>query len=187
MGFAGLAHGRELRRRGMVVVANQCVDSRGMQVFAFQRHQLVVLLSVGAERRVQRVFDTNPRQNALLHSYCRAVKQKRATLTQLGPFVKPKQGYEVLDKLYHSFKHINLGWLFGDPGSPLLTDTAEPIVPYQTQNKNKAASTTTSTAPDTNRLEEKLQEANEKIALFTSQLADKERIIQLLEKSSKSS
>jgi hypothetical protein len=48
-----------------------------------------------------------------------------------------KPGYEVLEKLYHSFGHINLPWLFGAPGSPLVADKLETGT-TQTGNSNQA-------------------------------------------------
>lgn len=52
-----------------------------------------------------------------------------------------KPGYEVLEKLYHSFKHINLYWLFGEPGEPLLGDgnsgVNESGLTYQSQAQNQ--------------------------------------------------
>jgi len=44
--LAGVAHGRELGGCGLVPLAHQGVDGRGSEVFAHQRHELVVLLAV---------------------------------------------------------------------------------------------------------------------------------------------
>jgi transcriptional regulator with XRE-family HTH domain len=111
-----------------------------------------------------------------------------------------KPGYEVLEKLYNSFGHINLPWLFGAPGSPLIVDKLE-VSTTQTGNFNQASTNNTQKvkgsknnvqnnngdhATITNNLVDDcrrdLKAANEKISLLTSQLADKERTIQILMK-----
>lgn len=76
--FAALAHGRELRRRGFVAAAHQRIDGRSGQVFAHQRHQLMVLLPLSGEGDVHGVFDTIPIARALLHERCRDVTQTYA-------------------------------------------------------------------------------------------------------------
>jgi transcriptional regulator with XRE-family HTH domain len=100
-----------------------------------------------------------------------------------------KPGYEVLEKLYHSFKHINLPWLFGDPGEPLLTDTASPTNSTNISGKKNAVNvsgTNSGTATQNNftidDCRRDLAAAQKEIALLTSQLADKERTIQILMK-----
>jgi transcriptional regulator with XRE-family HTH domain len=49
---------------------------------------------------------------------------------------KSKPGYEVLEKLYRSFENINLLWLFGDPGEPLLPKSGEASGPRGINQKN---------------------------------------------------
>ncbi len=102
-----------------------------------------------------------------------------------------KPGYEVLEKLYHSFKHINLHWLFGEPGEPLLSGAAEAPGVYQRAKNNSGnmmgtnhgTITQTQHHASSANCEEQLAAAKEVIALLRSQLVDKERIIQFLERS----
>jgi transcriptional regulator with XRE-family HTH domain len=101
-----------------------------------------------------------------------------------------KPGYEVLEKLYHSFKHINLYWLFGEPGEPLLPDAAASnssvsgnrkisrslFIAHQsggsaTQNQGLATAEQAVT---------QLEQATMQLELVRAQLAEKERTIQLL-------
>jgi len=94
-----------------------------------------------------------------------------------------KPGYDVLEKLYRSFRHINLPWLFGEPGEPLLTDVAEPGAVYQTPKKisrslvvgNQSGGTATQ-----NQGADASKEKDVLIEQLRSQLADKERTIQIL-------
>lgn len=97
-----------------------------------------------------------------------------------------KPGYEVLEKLYHSFKHINLYWLFGEPGEPLLPNAAEPTAPYGTAKKisraivvggNVGGSATNNQGASAN--EQALQR---EVELLRSQVADKDEIISLLKR-----
>jgi transcriptional regulator with XRE-family HTH domain len=109
-----------------------------------------------------------------------------------------KPGYEVLEKLYHSFGHINLPWLFGAPGAPLVDNKSEAST-IQTGsfnqtgnniqkvkgNKNNVQTNNGDHATITNNVklddcQRELKVASEKIELLTSQLADKERTIQIL-------
>jgi transcriptional regulator with XRE-family HTH domain len=100
------------------------------------------------------------------------------------PERESKPGYEVLEKLYSSFEDINLHWLFGGGGEPLLSMTAEQRVEYRTQKKNVGNTIGTnngtaqmhySTVAD---CEKDLRTAQMEIALLHSQLADRERLIE---------
>jgi transcriptional regulator with XRE-family HTH domain len=95
-----------------------------------------------------------------------------------------KPGYEVLERLYHSFKHINLYWLFGEPGEPLLQNSPEVTGTVPNTRKisrsmvvgnvsGNATQNQGSTAGDQTAMERE----NE---LLRAQLADKERTIQIL-------
>ena len=96
-----------------------------------------------------------------------------------------KPGYEVLEKLYNSFKHINLHWLFGEAGPVLLSDVAEPGAIYQTQEKKRDSNTTARYArngePTPPEMTGELALAYVLIEQLQRQIADKERIIQMLE------
>jgi transcriptional regulator with XRE-family HTH domain len=104
-----------------------------------------------------------------------------------------KPGYEVLEKLYRSFRHINLEWLFGGTGEPLLTDLDKPAATHQraknfTGNNvgvNHGNAIQTQHAADAANCLQQLEAAKQLAEQLQSQLRDKERIIQLLEKSSK--
>lgn len=98
-----------------------------------------------------------------------------------------KPGYEVIEKLYHSFKHINLPWLFGDPGEPLITEEASSQSSTITAHKNKGNIQSNAGSHNTitnnvklDNCQRDLATAQKEIALLTSQLADKERTIQIL-------
>lgn len=89
----------------------------------------------------------------------------------------------MLEKLHHSFKQVNLYWLFGDPGEPLLTGASEPPAIYQTQKKNSRSLVVGHVAG--NATQNQGASANEaalqrELELLRSQLADKERTIQIL-------
>jgi transcriptional regulator with XRE-family HTH domain len=103
-----------------------------------------------------------------------------------------KPGYEVLEKLYRSFRHINLPWLFGEPGEPLLTDAGEAagavsnnrkfsrslIVGHQsggtaTQNQGTSASEQAA-------MQRELEFLRSQVADRERTIADKERTIQIL-------
>jgi transcriptional regulator with XRE-family HTH domain len=111
-----------------------------------------------------------------------------------------KPGYEVLEKLYHTFGHINLPWLFGAPGAPLVTDKSEAGT-IQTGSFNQAGSNNQKVRGSRNNVQNNsgdnatitnnvkldncqrdLAVANKELELLRSQLTDKERIIKLLEK-----
>ena len=47
-----------------------------------------------------------------------------------------KPGYDVLEKLYHSFEQINFSWLFTGNGAPFLAGTQSTAI--QTGNFNQA-------------------------------------------------
>jgi transcriptional regulator with XRE-family HTH domain len=95
-----------------------------------------------------------------------------------------KPGYEVLEKLYHSFKHINLYWLFGEPGKPLFA-ADESIANYQASEKNSGniigTNNGTATVNQLADCEKDLRNAREKIALLSSQLEVQTKYIKLLE------
>jgi transcriptional regulator with XRE-family HTH domain len=57
-----------------------------------------------------------------------------------------KPGYEVIEKLYHSFKHINLPWLFGEPGEPLLPGVNSALTTISAK-KNKGSVIGTNHSP----------------------------------------
>lgn len=59
--------------------------------------------------QMARMLDISP---STLHNYT-------------DPDRESKPGYEVLEKLYSSFENINLYWLFGGGGEPLLPDAAD--------------------------------------------------------------
>lgn len=102
-----------------------------------------------------------------------------------------KPGYDVLEKLYHSFKHINLPWLFGEPGAPLLSTAAELGVSYQVLKKNKGNTAGVNTGTmsqqvgtDAN-LKRELDMAQQTIVQLQSQLRDKDHIIELYQRATK--
>ena len=101
---------------------------------------------------------------------------------------KPSTDY--IERIANQYSKVNLVWLITGQGEPFLAgagETSEPRATYQknisgpAQTGNKALYPTLSLDD----CRKDLQAAHEKIALLTSQLADKERIIQLLEKSGK--
>lgn len=98
-----------------------------------------------------------------------------------------KPGYEVLEKLYRSFKRINLPWLFGEPGEPLLPEQSSEreLLIVQKENQGNVIGTNHGTVTHTHNTvadcEKDLKIAQTKVEHLTSQLQDKERIIQLLE------
>jgi transcriptional regulator with XRE-family HTH domain len=57
-----------------------------------------------------------------------------------------KPGYEVIEKLYNSFKHINLLWLFGEPGEPLLPGVNSALTTISAK-KNKGSVIGTNHSP----------------------------------------
>ena len=98
-----------------------------------------------------------------------------------------KPGYEVLEKLYRSFRHINLPWLFGEPGEPLLTGAGGAV----SNNKNfrnsqaighvgRDAINNRDVTHNHDASARKLAAATREIELLKEQLADKERTIQIL-------
>jgi transcriptional regulator with XRE-family HTH domain len=97
-----------------------------------------------------------------------------------------KPGYEVIEKLYHSFKHISLPWLFGEPGQPLLTGIAEDAAIHQTNKKISRSQVIGSVGGNAITTQNQGLGASEQAAmqreleLLRSQLADKERTIQIL-------
>lgn len=95
-----------------------------------------------------------------------------------------KPGYEVLEKLYYSFKQINLYWLFGEPGEPLLSTHTETNSASLSKNKNfshsqvigsNTGSATQHMAPLAPDQLAVLQRENE---LLKAQLTDKEKLVQ---------
>jgi transcriptional regulator with XRE-family HTH domain len=94
-----------------------------------------------------------------------------------------KPGYEVLEKLYRSFRHINLPWLFGEPGSPLISEVAESGAVYQTNKKFKSSQVIGKVAGNSSQHQGSSNDQaamQREIELLRSQLADKERTIQIL-------
>jgi transcriptional regulator with XRE-family HTH domain len=103
-----------------------------------------------------------------------------------------KPSSEFLEKLVQTFDTINPTWLLTGQGEPFLSAPSENT---STQLNAKKISRSQVQVAGANKgfmsitvadLERELAAANEKIALLTSQLADKERIIQLLERSGSS-
>ena len=95
-----------------------------------------------------------------------------------------KPGYEVLEKLYHSFRHINLPWLFGEPGEPLLSGVAEDAPIYQTAKNNRGGQMIGRVGRDSivnhgaNAAEQTKME--QELTFLRAQVAEKERTIQIL-------
>jgi transcriptional regulator with XRE-family HTH domain len=94
-----------------------------------------------------------------------------------------KPGYEVLEKLYHSFEGINLPWLFGSPGEPLLPNAAE--APDSVSSTKKISRSMIVGNVAGNATQNHGISANEaamqrELELLRAQLADKERTIQIL-------
>ena len=97
-----------------------------------------------------------------------------------------KPGYEVLEKLYHSYEGINLPWLFGDPGEPLLSGVAEKGAIYQTAKNNRGGQVIGRVGRDAiNHSPNAAEQAKmqQEIEFLRSQVAEKERTIQILLKS----
>jgi hypothetical protein len=100
---------------------------------------------------------------------------------------EPRASY--LENVLRHFTLINPLWLLTGEGRPFLPDEEEAadIIQVLTspQNKGNVIGTNNGTATVTNTTladcEKDLKVANEKIALLTSQVADKERIIRLYE------
>jgi transcriptional regulator with XRE-family HTH domain len=94
-----------------------------------------------------------------------------------------KPGYEVLEKLYSSFEEINLNWLFGGAGEPLLRGAAE--ADGSVSNNKKFSRSMVVGHVAGNATQNQGASANEaamqrELELMRSQLADKERTIQIL-------
>ncbi len=98
---------------------------------------------------------------------------------------KPSTDY--IERIADRYHKVNLVWLITGQGEPFLAEsgeTSEPRAPYQKNISGQAQAGSYSTLSFDD-CRKDLLAAHEKIALLTSQLADKERIIQLLEKSGK--
>lgn len=103
-------------------------------------------------------------------------------------FAQPKAEY--LERIVHHFGSINPNWLLTGQGAPFLPNSTPSSDSHNISAKNFQGNITgtnhgsmtqsvgtTTTLPD---CEKDLTAAHEKIALLTSQLADKERTIQIL-------
>jgi transcriptional regulator with XRE-family HTH domain len=95
-----------------------------------------------------------------------------------------KPGYEVIEKLYHSFKHINLPWLFGASGEPLLTEEAGSQSSTITSHKNKGNIQSNAGSHNTITNNVKLEDCQRDLAaakseseLLREQLASKEALL----------
>jgi hypothetical protein len=92
-----------------------------------------------------------------------------------------KPGYEVLEKLYRSFRHINLEWLFGGTGEPLLTDINKPAATLKRANNftgnnvgvNHGQTTQTQHTADATNCLQQLEAAKQLAEQLQSQLPDK--------------
>ena len=113
-----------------------------------------------------------------------------------------KPGADYLQKIVERFERANIMWLLTGLGEPLLPnsgETSEPSVPYQKNISGNVVGSNRGTMSQSiihgshgSSVEEWSEQSKEAFAalmreneLLRSQLADKERIIQLLEKSSK--
>ena len=99
-----------------------------------------------------------------------------------------KLNSDYLERIAHHFRSINLNWLITGQGEPFLSTDPQNLSTnldakkISRSNVQVTGANKGSMSISTADLEKDLATANEKIALLTSQLADKERIIQLLEK-----
>jgi len=95
-----------------------------------------------------------------------------------------KPGYDVLERLYHSFGTVNMAWLFGGGGEPLLPKVGEAPNSVPTDRKISRSlivgiqSGGTATQNQGSSANE--QALQRELELLRSQLADKERTIQIL-------
>ena len=101
-----------------------------------------------------------------------------------------KPGADYLEKIVRRFETVNSVWLLTGEGElflPNSEETSEPRATYQNNVSGIAQTGKNSKATQNNfnldDCKKDLHAAQKEIALLTSQLADKERIIQLLEKS----
>jgi transcriptional regulator with XRE-family HTH domain len=103
-----------------------------------------------------------------------------------------KPSSDVLEKLANTFEQVNIVWVVTGKGDPFLPGASESTTSATTieGKKNKGIQNTGNGNNTINNIsldscKRDLASAHEKITLLTSQLADKERIIQLLERSGK--
>lgn len=134
-------------------------------------------------------------------AFARALELSETTIRNyVDRTAKPSS--EVLEKIVTTFKQVNLVWLVTGQGTHFLTDESESgntqtgnfnqagtsNIQKVKGNKNNVQTNNGDHATITNNVKlddckRDLATAQKEIALLTSQLADKERIIQLLEKS----
>lgn len=104
---------------------------------------------------------------------------------------EPRAGY--LSKVVSHFKDIDARWLLTGEGLPFMKSPAQPVSTYQNQEKNKGNvvgtnhGTISQQQAGKDDYKKELAAARHTIALLTSQLQDKERIIQLYERQTSSS
>jgi hypothetical protein len=91
-----------------------------------------------------------------------------------------KPGYDVIEKLYRSFRHINLYWLFGEQGEPLLASPPAGATGSVTASKKITRSLVVGNAANATQNQAGDSDKDVLIEQLRSQLADKERTIQIL-------
>jgi hypothetical protein len=98
-----------------------------------------------------------------------------------------KPNAEYIEKLLRHFESVEARWLLTGQGEPFASKVAEPGASYQIQKKNKGNvvgtnhGTISQQQGDKSDCEKELAVAQHTIALLSSQLLDKERLIKLYE------